>query len=274
MSRPAEIAEVLRREAMARSTSPATERRAALLAVLRQELDGLSWEEVCAVLVRLRELVSPGDAQSEAANLWEVLGLLGPSASEPPRQTAATSHDTGGLDGLARSIFGADWLVDSAPTAEQRARLVRVLELAFGALEAFDTAFRGLTLELRRARMLGNRRGGTVFDLKMQAALRKVAAKAILETGDLGDLEKRLKIIASSIVLMNEAHEASTRKAIESIRQHLDPATLQKEHGGEAWKAFRRVYHNELYDFGDAFREQFVATPFLEEFFRILDQVK
>jgi hypothetical protein len=261
------IVDALRQET--RKRADPGERRAAALEILRREMDAVPSEEVVSELKQLRERLAPSDRESEAARLWEAVA----SADERARSQAASS-DAGGAADLLREALGPDWKDGAAASPEVRERLGAVLRKIVDVLTRCDEALRRLNLDLRTHMMLEGRSGGTVVGLKLEEPIRKLISRAVLETGDVLELERRVEGIAKSGILFHNAHVASNRQAWEAIRRRLDPQTIQKEHGGKAWEAYRRVYHNEFLDFGAEFEEQFVTKPFLQEYFRTLDKVK
>ncbi len=267
MSDVARIADALR--AATRTQGDPGARRAAALEVLRREMAGIPREEVLSTLAGLRASLAPADRDSEASRLWGALVM----AESRQRENAAGSPQ--GVDpALLRSVLGTEGKDATAATPEVGERLGWVLGRIVDVLVRCDEALRRLNLDLRTHMMLDGRTGGTVVGLKLEEPIRKLIARAVLETGDPAELERRVERIASAGILLHKAHEASNRQAWEAIRKRLDPQVIQKEHGGRAWEAYRKVYHNELLDFGADFEEQFVTKPFLQEYFSILDKVK
>jgi hypothetical protein len=249
------------------------EQRSAALEILRREMSGMARDELLAELSRVREKLAPSDRDSEAAKLWEALAVVAGQAREASA-AAATGTGGAGVDLLLREMLGPEWKEDAASSAEVRARLGLVIRRIVDTLTRCDEALRRLNLDLRTHMMLEGRSGGTVVGLKLEEPMRKLIARAVLGTGDVGEVEKRVEGIAKSGVLFHNAHVASNRQAWETIRGRLDPQSVQKEHGGKAWEAYRRLYHNEFLDFGAEFEEQFVTKPFLQEYFRTLDKVR
>ncbi|MBZ5638478.1 MAG: hypothetical protein LAO51_06920 [Acidobacteriia bacterium] len=267
MSDVARIVEALR--VGSRKRGEAGERRSAALEILRREMAGISGDEILHVLSTIREGLAPSDRESEAARLWEALSLLEAWASE-----AGAEANVGGAADLARAVLGSEGKEAAAGSPEVLERLGSVLRKIVDVLTRCDEALRRLNLDLRTHMMLEGRSGGTVVGLKLEEPIRKLIARTVLETGDVSELEKRVEGLAKSGILFHNAHLAANRQAWATIRQRLDPQAIQKEHGGKAWEAYRRQYHNELLDFGAEFEEQFVTKPFLQEYFRTLDKVK
>ncbi len=271
MSDIARIVETLREEA--RHPRSPGEQRSAALEVLRREIPDMPRDELLAELSKIREALAPADRDSEAANLWEALAVVAGQAREASASAAAGAGGSG-VDLLLREVLGPDWKGGATAAAEARARLGLVIRRIVDTLTRCDEALRRLNLDLRTHMMLEGRSGGTVVGLKLEEPIRKLIALAVLGTGDVAEVEKRVEGIAKSGVLFHNAHVASNRQAWETIRNRLDPQSVQKEHGGKAWEAYRRLYHNEFLDFGAEFEEQFVTKPFLQEYFRTLDKVK
>ena len=76
--------------------------------------------------------------------------------------------------------------------------------------------------------------------------------------------------LAASGLYVSEAQSRAMRDACGAIKKLLDPAKIQKKHGGGSWNAFKRIYKNDLYEFDNLFRESIVDPPFLKSYFQIL----
>lgn len=295
MGEGARIADLLRKEAEERSDSTSKERRAALLQVLRRELDGHPTRSLGRTLAELRECFAPAGDDSEAAGLWEWIAQIEPRPAEPARRPAyepqahppaptapapraapapaSTPAGGGALEKVARATLG-QYLPAGVPIDEEmQERLVSALDAIFGLLEMYEEQGRLLSAEIRKGTMLAGRSGGTIADLKRGDRLRKIIARAVVEGGDLEEVKKRLKSFGTTAVLVYGAHHASVRRATASIRQLIDPQALQKEHGKAAWEAYRRLYHNELHDLDPSFQAQFVDEPFIQEYFKEFDKL-
>ena len=79
--------------------------------------------------------------------------------------------------------------------------------------------------------------------------------------------------MAGRIYLVYTAYHAGIQKAIQSMRQLLDPQSLEREHGKGAWQAYRRLYRGTLYALGPEFQAEFFEKPFLDEYLSRLKKI-
>jgi hypothetical protein len=241
------------------------ERQRAILAVLRRELDAVPVEQLPLELARLRERLAPADRGSEGARLWEAIsgGEVGAGSRAEARAV--------GADELSKLLLGAEWKNARASSPEVAERLIGALRRIVGLVTQYDDAMRDLNIDLRTHTMLEGRSGGTLMGLKLEAPIGKLLTRAVLETDDFSELERRLESLKSAVIFIYHAHRASVRAMREDLKRLLDPQAIQREHGNKAWEAYRQIFHRDLLDMAPDFEEQFVTRRFLKEYFRSLD---
>jgi hypothetical protein len=276
MSEMERIAEALRKEAAGRAGEPPGERRAALLDVLRRELDPLPPRELYEVLVEIRATLAPDGAETEASQLWECVASLAASGGDTGRQRAvpppAAAAAGDGMDRLAAALLGKELPAGTRVTAEMQERIIKVLEALVQAIDRSQDAFQFLNMELRRS--ADRKSSGTMQVFKEMDSIRKVLARSVLQSGDASELEERMKKLGGSAIVVHQAYKAGIHRGLEAVRKLLDPQVIERDHGKDPkawWLAYRRIYKNEAYDFGTDFRIIFLEKTFLDEYF---DRIK
>lgn len=251
----------------ARRHTDAASRRAAALEVLRRALDGSPLREALATLAEVRGRVAPGEG-GEAGSLWRAIGEIvargGALGSQPP----------GNVDGrrLARAVLGEEWAPSEEVPEEKLDRLLFVLQRLVEVLSECDRVMRDFNLELRKRKQMG-RAGDTMMGIRLETPIPTLLARAARQGGDLAQLEKQVRRFALFGQMLFRAHDVSVDHATEAVRQRIDPQLLQREHGGDAWQAYRRIYKNDLFGFGPEFREAFVTERFLDEYFAAFQEL-
>ncbi len=261
MAESSRIAKELRRRAL-QGDDP-QRRTASMLDFLRRELENVPLQELYATLAAVRGHVAPEQNDDEATKLWDSLARVRPpSTPSETRPKPPTTAET--MDPVARALLGKDRRSND-PAAVKR--MGEAILLMVNSLDHYDKELRNLRVELRRSEA-ERERGGTLFEIQNEPPLAQLLALAADGGDGLAKLETRLNNLFGAIFACFKAHENSVKKATKATARILEPNRIQQKHGTGAWKEYRRLYTNQLYEFGPNFAEEFVVPHFVEEFLR------
>lgn len=262
MSDPRYLAKALRD--VSQAGGDAGDRRRAMLHLLKKEFDELPTDAVMALLAQVRAEVAPGDEASEASHLWECVAGAAPATSSAGSAVAS--------EVAARKVLGEETVPAGSFSPEKAERWDRVVEVVFETLLRYEAEFQKLYLRLKTESTSAT--GASSFGIRLEKPILKLVEDVVEGRRDVDELESRLKRFGLATLFMYDAYVASATSLRESVRRLIDPHVIQESAPAkDYWTHYRKMYRQELYDFGPTFTTIFVKPPFLDALLKALKNI-